>query len=613
MKILELLTSFSSLSCLLPRPRWLRPLVARVLARLWNRAAYLPSALLLCLAIAPAKAASPDIELHGGTKSLRENILLHLSLADESCKTPLWRLQALLAEAENEVMIAAQALGYYQLEYETKLLKNKECWGLDITLTPGDPVLVKEIRIEINGEGKLDPIFQSLYEKPGIKIGNKLNHGRYETLKARFGTLAATHGYFDAEFEHSQIKVNVGEKSAIIELIYDTGPRYRIGEIRLQHDILDDDFLRRYFTFNEGDYYDTDNLLELKNLYNASNYFAVASVAPSLQELEGNKVPVDIQLEARKRREYSIGLGAATDTGPRLLLGFDDRYVNQRGHSVAADIKAAEKKTEALLTYTVPMRRPAYEFLRVYTGYDKEITDTSRSEKDIYGASYSYFQANKWLQVYALDYVQEDSIIGTDPETSTDLIIPSVTYSRTQTDGSPYPMSGWSLMGKLSGSPQSLGSDFSFIQLHMRAKYITGFAGGRVLLRAEAGTTQTDNFSIVPASVRFYAGGDSSVRGYDYESLGPIKIVDGKEVVEGGNNLLVSSIEYDYRFEDSNWAVAAFFDQGNAANDTDIDVMRGAGAGVRWISPIGPIRVDVAQALDGDKGWRVHVSMGPDL
>ena len=613
MKILELLTSFSSLSCLLPRPYWLRSCVARVLARLWNRAAYLPSALLLCLAIAPVKAASPDIELHGGTKSLRENILLHLSLADESCKTPLWRLQALLAEAENEVMIAAQALGYYQLEYETKLLKNKECWGLDITLAPGDPVLVKEIRIEINGEGKLDPIFQSLYEKPGIKIGNKLNHGRYETLKARFGTLAATHGYFDAEFEHSQIKVNVGEKSAIIELIYDTGPRYRIGEIRLQHNILDDDFLRRYFTFNEGDYYDTDNLLELKNLYNASNYFAVASVAPSLQELEGNKVPVDVQLEARKRREYSIGLGAATDTGPRLLLGFDDRYVNQRGHSVAADIKAAEKKTEALLTYTVPMRRPAYEFLRVYTGYDKEITDTSRSEKDIYGASYSYFQANKWLQVYALDYVQEDSIIGTDPETSTDLIIPSVTYSRTQTDGSPYPMSGWSLMGKLSGSPQSLGSDFSFIQLHMRAKYITGFAGGRVLLRAEAGTTQTDNFSIVPASVRFYAGGDSSVRGYDYESLGPIKIVDGKEVVEGGNNLLVSSIEYDYRFEDSNWAVAAFFDQGNAANDTDIDVMRGAGAGVRWISPIGPIRVDVAQALDGDKGWRVHVSMGPDL
>lgn len=571
-------------------------------------------ALLLALIALPVLAAKPKIELEGGTESLRENIEQHLNIADESCKTPLWRLHALLGEAESEITAAAQALGFYELEYEAKLLNDKDCWGLNIKLTPGEPVRVKELRIEINGEGRDDKIFRPLYEKPGIKIGNRLNHGSYETLKARFGNLATVHGYFDAEFEYSQISINTEEKSAIIALVYNTGARYRIGEIKLQHDILSDKFLRRYLNIREGDYYDSDKLLELKNLYNASNYFAVASISPNLQELKDNKVAVDMQLEARKRREYSVGAGIDTDAGPRVLLGFDDRYVNRHGHSVAADLNAAEKKTTALLAYTIPMRRPAYEFLRIYTGYEKQITDTTRSYKNTYGTSYTYYQDNKWLQTYALDYEQEDSFIADESESKTDLIIPSVAVTRTKTDGSPYPLKGWSLMAKLSGSPQSLGSDFSFLQVYARAKYVKGFSFGRILLRSEIGTTQLDNFSVLPASVRFFAGGDASVRGYAYESLGPTSLnEDGKEVVVGGNNLLVNSIEYDYLFKDSKWAAAVFFDAGNAADDTDIEVKRGAGIGARWISPIGPIRIDVAKALDGDESWRLHISMGPDL
>lgn len=536
---------------------------------------------MLALPALPLLAAEPDIELTGGTKTLRENIRLHLTIADESCKAPLWRLHAQLDDVESEIKDAAQALGYYELESTTKLRNDKDCWGLDIALTPGDPVRIKEVRIEINGEGNQDKVFHDLYDKPGIKVGDKLNHGRYETLKGRFGSLAAIHGYFDAEFEHSQISINTEEKSAIIELVYNTGARYRIGEINLQHDILSDAFLRRYFNMQEGDYYDSDKLLELKNLYNGSNYFSIATITPDLQKSKNNQVPVDIQLESRKRREYSAGVGVDTDTGPRVLLGFDDRYVNQRGHSVAADLNVAEKKTVGLIAYTIPMRRPAYEFLRIYTGYEKEITSTTESYKDTYGTSYTYYQDNKWLQTYALDYQQEDSVIADQPQTSTDLIVPSVAVTRTKTDGSPYPLSGWTLLAKLSGSPQSIGSDFSFLQLYMRAKYVKGFSFGRILLRSEVGATKIDNFKDLPASVRFFAGGDASVRGYAYESLGPTN--DAGEVI-GGNNLLVNSIEYDYLFKDSKWAAAAFFDAGNAVDDTHIEVKRGAGLGARWIS-----------------------------
>ncbi|AQT62493.1 hypothetical protein B0D95_16350 [Cellvibrio sp. PSBB023] len=579
----------------------------------------------LLLAVCGARAADePDIEITGGTKALRENIRLHLSLVEESCKTPLWRLNSLLSDSDAEVTAASRALGFYELEYDAKLVRNKDCWGLNIQLTPGDPVLVTELRIEILGEGSQDAIFKPLYDKPGIKVGNRLNHGRYETLKARFSSLASLHGYFDAEFVQSQVSVNVAEKSAVIALVYDTGKRYRIGDINLKHGILDEDFLRRYYNFKSGDYYDTDDLLELKNLYNASNYFTVASVAPDLQALNDHEVPINIELEERKRRAYSVGAGVEADE-PRILLGFEDRYLNRRGHRFNADLAVSDIKKTAQATYTIPMRRPAYEFLRFYTGYLEEETVTSLSEKYTYGSSYSYYQDNKWLQTYALDYIQEESTIGRMLPQRTNLIIPSLSFLRTQTDGSPYPLSGWSALGRISGSPESIGSDFSFAQFYGRAKYVKGFSFGRLLLRAELGITETDNVDQLPASVRFFAGGDSSVRGYEYKSLGPTRNIYGPdfvgpledpraaEEVIGGNNLLVTSIEYDYRFEDSNWVAALFYDQGNAADDTHIDVKRGAGVGVRWISPIGPIRIDVAKALDDEKSWMWHISMGPDL
>ena len=557
-----------------------------------------------------ALAAAPDIDIKGGPKSLRENIRLHLTLADESCKVPLWRLNVLLDEAEDEIQAAAQALGYYQLEYDAQLSKKKDCWGLALNLTPGEPVRVTNLRIEVNGEGRLDPIFSSLYDKPGIRLGNKLHHGRYETLKGRFGTQAASHGYFDGEFELAQVVVNRREKTAAIDLIYYTGPRYQVGAITLKHAILDEDFLRRYLNMAPGDPYDTDLLLELKNRYNFSNYFAAVNVAPDVQHMRDQAVPINITLEERKRREYSAGVGVATDTGPRLLLGFEDRYINSRGHSFSADLNTSNVKTTALAAYSIPMRRPADESLKLYSGYEREITDTSESRKYTYGTQFTHIQNNKWLHTYGLEYAQEDSIVGSDPEFSTDLIIPSVSLSRTQTDGALYPLRGWTLQGRLSGSPKTLGSDFSFVQFNGRAKYIYGGDWGRMLLRTEVGVTETDEFSDLPVSVRFTAGGDSSVRGYAYKSLGPKNMLG--EVI-GGNNLLVSSIEFDHRLEDSNWVLAAFMDQGNAADDLNIEFKRSLGVGVRWISPIGPIRIDVAKALDDDKGWSLHVTMGPDL
>ncbi|HWV16487.1 MAG TPA: autotransporter assembly complex family protein [Cellvibrio sp.] len=550
----------------------------------------------------------PQILIEGGPGALRENIRQYLTIDEEGCAAPIWRLQSLLGDARREMAQAAQALGYYRSTFTTRLTEEKGCWQLHIAVTPGEQVKITAVNYIIHGDGGNDRSFKELRDNSSVKVGEPLNHGNYETLKNRMAALASSHGYFDGRFEVSTVRVNAVNSTAEVELIYDSGRRYRFGDIRITHNILDEGFLRRYLAVKEGDYYDTDTLLELKNLYNQSNYFNVATASPDIQHLEDYQVPIDIVLEERKRRAYSAGLGAATDTGARVLLGFEDRYVNDSGHSIVANFNASKVTMGYELAYVIPMKRPAFEHLKLLNGYEKEETDTSYSNKRTIGANYTY-QRNRWLQTYAINFENESSRIGDNPYDKTNLIIPSLTLLRTKIDGSPYPLQGWTLTGTLSGSPKTFGSDVSFLQFYSRLKYIVGLPVGRVLFRTEIGATQVNDFDLLPASKRYFAGGDTSVRGYAYESLGP---VDDTGKVVGGNNLLVSSIEYDFLFRPK-WAAAAFFDIGNAADDFDADLKSSAGLGVRWISPVGPVRLDFAQPLNDDKGWQIRFTMGPDL
>lgn len=569
----------------------------------------------LWLASSLAWAASPRITIEGGSERLRDNVRGFISLADESCETPVWRMRARLRELDRQVARAGEALGYYQMQAQRELSRDEDCWGLTITLEPGEPVRLETVEVEIRGEGAEDSRFVNLTQQPGLRQGDQLDHGRYESLKGRFGAIASARGYFDGRFERSRVTVDRQANSAHLELIYDTGRRYQFGEVTLEHDILDEHFIRRYLTFETGDPYDTERLLELKSRLNASDYFRSVRISPRLRQLSDGDVPVLMDLEGRNRHAYSIGTGYATDTGARLLFGYENRYLNSQGHSFNANARVAELGTDVEASYRIPMTRPAHEFVRLYTGYRRERTDDTRSNVTTLGTSYTRSEeGSDWLQTYAVNFEREYFIVGDEPEQRSDLLVPSFTLSRTRSDGSNYPTSGWSVLGRVSGSPSTLGSDTSFLQVYGRGKYIQEIGAGRLLLRLEGGYTEVNEFDRLPVSQRFFAGGDASVRGYDYKSLGPTTISPetGEPVVVGGNNLLVQSLEYDYRFLDS-WAVAVFYDQGNAFDNADFDFQRGAGLGIRWISPIGPVRVDVAKALDGDRGWQLHLSMGPDL
>jgi translocation and assembly module TamA len=128
----------------------------------------------------------------------------------------------------------------------------------------------------------------------------------------------------------------------------------------------------------------------------------------------------------------------------------------------------------------------------------------------------------------------------------------------------------------------------------------------------QAGATwQGDSSKDLPITLRFFAGGDNSVRGYRYQSLGPRS--DEGDIV-GGKNLLIGNFELE-RAIGKNWGVAAFYDAGNAFNNfSSIDPAQGAGLGCRYYTPVGPVKLDLAREINvASPGYRIHFSIGLEL
>jgi len=210
----------------------------------------------------------------------------------------------------------------------------------------------------------------------------------------------------------------------------------------------------------------------------------------------------------------------------------------------------------------------------------------------------------------ALNYQQEDYTVA-DVNDDSSLLMPGVNWSRTWGKNFIYTIDGLRFDLGLRGASDKLASDTSFMQWQGGLKAISAINDrNRFIARGRLGGIRTSAFNELPSSVRFFTGGAQSVRGYAYQSLGPVD-ADGKVI--GGRYLMVGSIEYEHSFN-GKWGVALFYDGGNALNNLRNDLERGAGIGLRWKSPVGPVRIDLASAISRDgQPWRIHINIGPDL
>lgn len=553
-----------------------------------------------------------EFRLSGLEDPLAANVRAMLTIDDALEKETLprpGRLNYLHRQSEAEIRQALQPFGYYnpELNLELSVTGPEESWFAAYEVNPGPRTVIGKLHLALDGVGQDDEELQRVLADSALKEGAPFLHQDYSALKSQLQSRASERGYYDADFTTSSVQVFPETNRAEIELVYHTGSRVSIGDIRFDEAPVSEKLLRRYLPFESGDPVDTAQLVTLQRNLIDSNYFGDVEVRPLLDQREGGMVPIHIGLGPRKQTLYSGGAGYGTDTGARIQLGMTRRWLNTRGHSLDTRLRMSEIKQEFYTTYLIPGSNPVTDRFALTLRLEDEDSDTIDARTVGIGGSWQKQFAN-WERVLGLEWQQEEWIFEGEQRDST-LLLPSARFSRTKADDLLNTSKGYSLELGVQAASEALLSDTDLIQFDMRTKRVDSFAERwRLLTRAELGITLVDAVDDLPASLRFYAGGDSSVRGYDYQSLGP----EGKDGdVIGGRYLAAASVEVDYLVKDK-WRVAAFFDAGNAFDDKDVDLKTGAGVGARWLSPIGPIRLDLAVPLE-DSGVRLHFTLGPDL
>jgi len=553
-----------------------------------------------------------NVEIKGIDKPLEDNVRLFLSIEQQKNHALIseGRLRRLHQKAPQEISKALQPFGFYRPAIDAKLSQpSPDFWLASYNINPGPALPVAEFDFALSADMRDDPAFASLVETLPLNQGAVFNHLSYENIKASLAKLAAERGYFDARFSEHRVEIDLKAYEARIQLHYDGGPRYRFGEVLLQQDVLSPSLLRRYIPFETGSPYTLNQLINLQQALNDSDYFRTVEVSPDEPQVESGEIPITVILTPRNPHRYTLGLGYGTDTGARTKFGWERPRLNQRGHRFNTELKVSEIGYSLSAHYRVPVLNPRTDQLVYSAGVVNEKTDTSDSTVRTIGTSLNRSRG-PWRESISLNYQQEEFVVADDSGNSI-LLMPGVNWSRTWGSNFIRTFDGLRFDISLRGASEKIVSDTDFLQLQGGIKAITPLGQrDRIIARGRLGGTLTEEFHQLPSSVRFFAGGAQSVRGYAYQSLGPVD--DSGEVV-GGKHLMSGSIEFEHSLN-GKWGLAVFYDGGNAIDKISDKLERGAGFGGRWQSPIGPVRLDIATAVsDPDHPWRLHINIGPDL
>ncbi|GGD02944.1 autotransporter assembly complex protein TamA [Halopseudomonas salina] len=567
-----------------------------------------PLLLILLTFFSMAAHAGLEVNVEPENEQVEDNIQAFVGEVEASTRREMERLAG---HSKEQAIDAAQALGYYQAEITHRITGNRTDPVLVLEVQLGEPVRLREVDIRVEGAGMgTEPFDLQGAQRGRLQPGDVLHHGHYEAIKSYMANQALRFGYFSGQFSQQRLLVNIEDNVADITLVYQTGERFRLGDVVFSETPFDDNLLQRMVDFRTGAPYDADLLAKLNRDLLASGYFENVLVSAPASRAEEGLIPVEVQIAERKPHSLGLGAGYSTDVGARGRISWTEHWVNARGHKRGAELELSLPRQALTGYYQIPLTHPQTNSVRFFGGWQNEDIDDIESQSFTVGAQHEKLLDSGWERIAGLRLEHERFSLGNDSGQST-LLIPGVSFQRTKSVGGIDPSRGYSLMLDLQGAKKGVVSDVDFARVFTTAKGLYTFEENhRFLARVGLGAVYTDDFEQIPPSLRFFAGGDQSVRGYDYRSLSPTD--DSGERV-GGRFLLDSSLEYQYEFIPK-WRAATFVDHGNAMDSLAAARKTSVGVGIRWVSPVGPIRVDLAQSIsDSDEGFRIHFSMGPEL
>ncbi|HBC3604762.1 TPA: outer membrane protein assembly factor [Vibrio parahaemolyticus] len=558
------------------------------------------------LVVSQSAYADVSLKLKGIDGALEDNVKAYLSSIPEKDYSTSLRFQARLDQSITE---ALNALGYYHAKISYSISEGND--ELIVNIHKGLPVKTKVMDVVISGEAKEDEEFANLIAKSPLKVGRILNQGEYDSLKSGIRNLALQRGYFNGDFKLNKLEVIPELNEANVRLHYDSGIRYHFGPVEITGSQIWENRVESMRPFEIGEPYLVSDVGEYNQNLSNTDWFSSVFVEPDLSKLEdGRELPIKVSLAPAAKNQIETGIGYSTDTGVRGTLKWKKPWVSARGHSFNTALSLSKPEQTITAGYKIPLDDVLREYYQLQFGLKHlDNRDTESLESNL-AVERHWLTDGGWHKTVYVRHLYENFSQGLQDD-GVQFVLPGATFSRTRVRGGSMPMWGDKQSVTVEYGDPALLSETRVLRLLGRSSWIRGIGENhRGLFRLEGGANITEEFEKLSPSLRFFAGGDNNIRGYGYESISP---VDESGALTGAKYILSSTLEYQYRVY-GNWWAATFYDIGDAFNDTP-EWKSGAGVGIRWASPVGPVSFDFAWGLDEkpNNEFRIHFSLGPEL
>jgi translocation and assembly module TamA len=540
----------------------------------------------------------------------------------------LEQLQRLVRLAPEQIKPLVATEGYYSPQVSSTLDTSGAKPVARVSVEPGQPVVVGNVDIELRGfalaeQGATKIDAAALRNRWTLGVGERFRTADWEAAKRGLLRQVTQTRFPRAQLLDSSATVDPDSHRALLKVVLDSGPEVRLGALKIEG-------LQRYpasiiTNLNQitpGTEYSEAALQALQGRLQDTGYFSSVEVSADMSSVLSEQIselnqgqgaqpeapsglttlPVLVRVTENKRKNVSVGVGYSTNTGARAQANYDDLYVF--GKRMKSSLLYEQRRQTVRTDFYWPTTSGGYSN-SVGAGYDRQNLEgqitrtTSVMAKRAWGSPLLE-------RTLTLEALTEQVTIDDLPTTRVKSLPLTFSITKRRLDSLLQPARGYALNAQLGGALLPILTDEKFVRLYLRGVgYQPLGASGTLIVRGEFGAIGSKDKEGVPSTFLFRAGGDQSVRGYAYQSLG----IPVGTATTGGRYLFTGSAEYDWWFKPP-YGAAVFYDVGNAAdNFKDLKPKVGYGVGARWRSPVGPLAVDVAYGK-AVKEVRLHFSLG---
>ena len=565
--------------------------------------------LLAALFATPAHALTVEVDAPNEVKALLTQHLETARAARQGEKLDAEEIARLQRQSELTARDLLATEGYFSPRVESTVERVGDDWRVVYRVDPGARTTVRSVKLVFDGELKTHADAAGLRGRIersfSLTQGMPFRQANWTAAKLAVLQPLLAVRYPAARLAASEARIDPAARAADLTLTIDSGPAYFYGEPVISGvQRYPVSIVRNLNPAKPGKPFRQRDLLDYQVALETSGYYAHATVSIEPDPAQAAAVPIRVEVVERAEKRFSVGAGVSTDTGARVQVGWLARDIADRGLRLKLDARIETNRQSGAAELAWPRTSAGYEN-SLGAQFKQEDIEGQRTRSTVAAARRTRRRGQIETTV-SLQYQTEQQTIGDVVDVRNRALSANYAWTQRAVGRAFYPRRGHVLTLQAGGAAEALLSDTSFIRLYGRhTQYFPAGNNGRWVLRGEVGSVLADTRDGIPTDFLFRAGGDNSVRGYAYQSLG--------RTLEGGvasvRYLATGSVEYNYFFNRT-WGMALFVDAGDAADSPgQLSPVFGYGLGARYRSPVGPVNLDVAYG-EATQQFRLHFSLG---